>query len=57
MIGGSPSNKSLGHFQHIPKSYADLDEIAAGLKPGREHAREKIICATSSLPCMTWQRQ
>jgi len=37
--------KSLGYFQHIPEIYADLGEIAAGLKPGRGKKQEKIICA------------
>jgi len=41
--------KSLGYFQHIPEIYADLGEIAAGIKPGREDAREKIICANLGL--------
>ena len=41
--------KSLGYFQHIPEIYADLGEIAAGLKPGRENKNEKIICANLGL--------
>jgi len=41
--------KSLGYFQHIPEIYADLGEIAAGLKPGREKKDEKIICANLGL--------
>jgi ornithine cyclodeaminase/alanine dehydrogenase-like protein (mu-crystallin family) len=41
--------KSLGYFQHIPEIYADLGEIAAGLKPGREKKEEKIICANLGL--------
>ncbi|MBE9574906.1 MAG: ornithine cyclodeaminase family protein [Proteobacteria bacterium] len=41
--------KSLGYFQHIPEIYADLGEIAAGIKPGRENASEKIICANLGL--------
>ena len=41
--------KSLGYFQHIPEIYADLGEIAAGLKPGRENSQEKIICANLGL--------
>jgi ornithine cyclodeaminase/alanine dehydrogenase len=41
--------KSLGYFQHIPEIYADLGEIAAGLKPGREKKQEKIICANLGL--------
>lgn len=41
--------KSLGYFQHISEIYADLGEIAAGLKPGREKKDEKIICANLGL--------
>ena len=41
--------KSLGYFQHIPEIYADLGEIAAGIKPGRENRDEKIICANLGL--------
>ena len=41
--------KSLGYFQHIPEIYADLGEIAAGIKPGRENKNEKIICANLGL--------
>ena len=41
--------KSLGYFQHIPEIYADLGEIAAGIKPGRENSQEKIICANLGL--------
>ena len=41
--------KSLGYFQHVSNIYADLGEIAAGLKPGREDKNEKIICANLGL--------
>ena len=41
--------KSLGYFQHISEIYADLGEIAAGLKPGRGKKDEKIICANLGL--------
>jgi ornithine cyclodeaminase/alanine dehydrogenase len=41
--------KSLGYFQHIPEIHADLGEIAAGLKPGRQQREEKIICANLGL--------
>ena len=41
--------QSLGYFQHIPEIYADLGEIAAGSKPGRENRDEKIICANLGL--------
>ena len=41
--------RSLGYFQHISEIYADLGEIAAGLKPGREKRDERIICANLGL--------
>jgi ornithine cyclodeaminase/alanine dehydrogenase-like protein (mu-crystallin family) len=41
--------KSLGYFQHISEIYADLGEIAAGSKPGRESREERIICANLGL--------
>jgi ornithine cyclodeaminase/alanine dehydrogenase-like protein (mu-crystallin family) len=41
--------KSLGYFQHIPEIHADLGEIAAGSKPGRENASEKIVSANPHL--------
>jgi ornithine cyclodeaminase/alanine dehydrogenase len=41
--------KSLGYFQHISEIYADLGEIAACKKPGRENKTEKIICANLGL--------
>ncbi|MFW6114933.1 MAG: ornithine cyclodeaminase family protein [Thermodesulfobacteriota bacterium] len=41
--------KSLGYFQHIPPIHADLGQITAGLRPGREGGDEKIICANLGL--------
>ncbi len=41
--------KSLGYFQHIPEIYADLGEITADMRAGRENASEKIICANLGL--------
>ena len=41
--------KSLGYFQHVSEIYADLGEIAAGSKPGRENRDERIICANLGL--------
>ena len=35
--------RSEGYFRETPAAYADLGEIAAGLKPGRETADERII--------------
>jgi ornithine cyclodeaminase/alanine dehydrogenase-like protein (mu-crystallin family) len=41
--------QSLGYFKHIPEIHADLGEIAAGLKPGRQRKEERIICANLGL--------
>jgi ornithine cyclodeaminase/alanine dehydrogenase len=32
-----------GYFQETPEPYADLGEIVAGLKPGRESAEERTM--------------
>jgi len=32
-----------GYFRETPKAYADIGEIAAGLKPGRESDDERIV--------------
>jgi ornithine cyclodeaminase/alanine dehydrogenase-like protein (mu-crystallin family) len=32
-----------GYFRETPQPYADLGEIVAGQKPGRESARERTI--------------
>ena len=34
--------RQSGYFQETPQPYADLGQIAAGLKPGREHGEERI---------------
>jgi len=31
-------------FQRIPEIYGDLGEVAAGLKDGRRHDRERLVC-------------
>ena len=36
-------HRRMGYFKDTPRPYADLGEIAAGKKPGREHAEERII--------------
>ena len=33
-----------GYFRDTPPTYADLGEIAAGRKPGREHEHERAVC-------------
>jgi len=35
--------RSTGYFQVTPEPYADLGQIAAGLKPGRENAAERTM--------------
>lgn len=35
--------RESGYFKNTPKPYADLGEIAAGRKPGRENADERTI--------------
>ncbi len=35
--------RSVGYFKETPEPYADLGEIAAGKKPGRESADERTI--------------
>lgn len=41
--------QGLGYFQDIPPVHADLGEIAAGLRPGRENPEERIICCNLGL--------
>ncbi len=35
--------RSVGYFRQTPQPYADLGEIVAGLKPGRENATERTL--------------
>ncbi len=35
--------RRVGYFRHTPQPYADLGEIVAGLKPGRERDDERIL--------------
>ena len=35
--------RSVGYFQSTPRAYADLGEIVAGLKPGRQDDGERIL--------------
>jgi ornithine cyclodeaminase/alanine dehydrogenase len=35
--------RSLGYFRETPEPYADLGELAAGKRPGRESARERTM--------------
>ena len=40
---------SAGYFQDIPPVYADLGDLVAGQKPGRETAEERIVTANLGL--------
>ena len=41
--------RETGYFKNTPQPYADLGEIAAGRKPGRENADERTICINLGL--------
>jgi ornithine cyclodeaminase/alanine dehydrogenase-like protein (mu-crystallin family) len=41
--------RSVGYFEHTPDPYADLGELAAGIKPGRENSTERILAMNLGL--------
>jgi ornithine cyclodeaminase/alanine dehydrogenase-like protein (mu-crystallin family) len=41
--------KSVGYFQATPDPYADLGEIVAGLKPGRQSSQERTLAVNLGL--------
>jgi ornithine cyclodeaminase/alanine dehydrogenase-like protein (mu-crystallin family) len=41
--------KSTGYFQETPDPYADLGELAAGLKPGRGTEKERTMAINLGL--------
>jgi ornithine cyclodeaminase/alanine dehydrogenase len=41
--------KSVGYFQTTPNPYADLGEIVAGLKPGRQDSNERTLAINLGL--------
>lgn len=41
--------KSVGYFQQAPEPYADLGELAAGLKPGRQSPTERTMAINLGL--------
>jgi ornithine cyclodeaminase/alanine dehydrogenase-like protein (mu-crystallin family) len=41
--------KSVGYFQQTPDPYADLGEIVAGLKPGRQNDDERTLAINLGL--------
>ena len=48
-IGQMGYYREAGYFKDTPKPYADLGEIVAGKKPGRENAKERTICINLGL--------
>ncbi len=48
-IGQMGYYRKAGYFKDTPQPYADLGEIVAGKKPGRENAKERIICINLGL--------
>lgn len=41
--------QEVGYFQHIPAIHADLGELVAGKRPGREREDERNICCNLGL--------
>jgi ornithine cyclodeaminase/alanine dehydrogenase len=41
--------KSVGYFQQTPDPYADLGELVAGLKPGRQDKKERTLAINLGL--------
>jgi ornithine cyclodeaminase/alanine dehydrogenase-like protein (mu-crystallin family) len=41
--------KTIGYFQHTPDPYADLGELATGMKPGREREDERTMAINLGL--------
>jgi len=41
--------KSVGYFQQTPNPYADLGEMAAGFKPGRQNDKERTLAINLGL--------
>jgi ornithine cyclodeaminase/alanine dehydrogenase-like protein (mu-crystallin family) len=41
--------RSAGYFQNTPEPYADLGEIVAGIKPGRQNDQERTIAINLGL--------
>jgi ornithine cyclodeaminase/alanine dehydrogenase len=41
--------KSVGYFQQTPEPYADLGELAAGIKKGRESVQERTMAINLGL--------
>jgi len=41
--------KTAGYFQETPLPYADLGELVAGVKPGRQSAQERCMAINLGL--------
>jgi ornithine cyclodeaminase/alanine dehydrogenase-like protein (mu-crystallin family) len=41
--------KSVGYFRQTPDPYADLGELVAGLKPGRQDEKERTLAINLGL--------
>ena len=41
--------RQAGYFRETPEPYADLGEIVAGIKPGRESASERTLAVNLGL--------
>ena len=41
--------RKTGYFKTTPQPYADLGEIVAGKKPGRQNDKERTICINLGL--------
>jgi ornithine cyclodeaminase/alanine dehydrogenase len=42
-------NRSLGYFKQTPQPYAELGELVAGLKPGRQNDQERTLAMNLGL--------
>ncbi len=48
-VGQMDYYRKAGYFKSTPQPYADLGEIVAGKKPGRESSNERIVCINLGL--------
>jgi len=42
-------HREIGYFQHTPEPYAELGELVAGLKPGRQSPVERTLAMNLGL--------
>ncbi len=43
------AHRDIGYFQHTPEPYAELGELVAGLKPGRQSPEERTLAMNLGL--------